>query len=252
MPPPGSNFSPPGSMCIPCVAGTLEVIVWKYAVCWDTPPEGLDSVDPRFPGVLVRVTGMGQSFERRTNSQGKATFSDLIPGSYRITADKAGYIDCTDMVRDRLSQSNPPQVRLVHSADIETHQTRYADLVLWAKRYRYNQDGSWTRGRECERRHTRRPSGFPGGGTLALVLWGDEPGTLIARDITWIILPLLVVAAAAIGFASLLGGHWALYLAGLLLALWAYLHRCDLRAGAWNSGKALRQMQLSTGIAQVA
>src|SRR5260370_24033391 len=145
MPPPGTNSSEPGSVCIPCIAGTLEVVVWKYRVCWDTGPDGLDALDPRFPDVLVRVTGMGQTFEQRTDNRGKATFDGLIPGTYSITAQKATYTDCTSLVHDRLSPTNPPRVRLVTNVTIETHQPSYADLVLWKKKYRYNVDGRWTR-----------------------------------------------------------------------------------------------------------
>ncbi len=215
---------PPGERCVPCRAGTLEVIVWEYAVCWRTSSAGLDTQDPPFAGVTVRVSGgeFDQEESKVTDDSGKAVFDDLFPGDYDIHVEKAGYEDVTDDLTDRLSQDHPPNVRLTRTAEVQTHQTAYADLVMCAKRYRKNGDGTWTPGRECDRRHPN-PGGAGGpGGTLGAILWADEPGMLAARDWAWIFL-LVLVAGSIAGAAGVLGGHWLLFLGGILAAFAAYL-----------------------------
>lgn len=221
---PAGNTAP-GEICIPCHAGTLEVIVWKYAVCWDTPsPDGVDAFDPRFPQVTVRVSGgeIGQIVTQTTGSDGKVIFDSLLPGTYRIEVEKPGYEDVTSTIQDRLTRENPPRVRLTTSAEIQSHQTSYADLVLRAMPYRQNADGTWTQGRECERRHTfnQNPSG--GAGSLDAILWSDEPGMLSARDWAWIFILVLVATTLGLGIANLMG-HWPLFLSGLLAAFAGFL-----------------------------
>jgi hypothetical protein len=44
---PGGESTPAGGICAICPHGQIEVIVWKHAVCWDTPPEGESATDPR-------------------------------------------------------------------------------------------------------------------------------------------------------------------------------------------------------------
>src|SRR6266536_519419 len=101
---PGGNNTGAGHICTTCPHGKIEVIVWKHAVCWDTPDEGEDSADVRFEGVSVRVNEIEKSrtdlgdgrvkieydwlVEDKTDANGKVTFENLTPSWYTVTARK--------------------------------------------------------------------------------------------------------------------------------------------------------------------
>jgi len=218
MNPPGSTAAAPSNPCIPCTTGHLEVVVWKFAVCWDTPEmEGLNAQDPRYEGVKVKVAGQ----EKTTDANGTARFQNLAPGTYSISVEKAGYEDITSQIpldgRPELAS-----VKLRSSAEVFEHKTSFADIVMRAIQYRYNANGTWSKGRECTRRHPIPTPGAPSFNMLAQILWSDEPSLLYSRDITWILFLVLTVAALAMGIADAVG-QFPLYLSGLLAAIAAYL-----------------------------
>ena len=218
MNPPGSSSAAPSNPCIPCTTGHLEVVVWKWAVCWDTPEmEGLNAQDPKFAGVKVKVAGQ----EQTTDASGIARFQNLAPGTYSISVEKAAYEDVTAQIPHPESPELA-NVKLRSSAEVFEHKTSYADLVMRALPYRYNGNGTWSKGRECTRRHPAPSMGAPSFNMLAQILWSDEPSLLYSRDITWILFLVLTVAAAGMGFADMMG-QFPLYLDGLLAALTAYL-----------------------------
>jgi hypothetical protein len=55
MNPPGGSATPAGGICTTCPHGKIEVIVWKHAICWDSPEGWPNGKDPIFEGVTVRL-----------------------------------------------------------------------------------------------------------------------------------------------------------------------------------------------------
>src|SRR5579863_1176556 len=235
--PPGGTTEPHG-ICVACHSGNLEVIVWKHAICWDTPDdEGLDATDPPFAGVTVKLEqffdplAMSSDTPSRatatTGQDGKATFTGILEGYYSISVDQPEYEEVHAPILDEFSQQNaapPPNVQLRTGLYVEAHKTSYADIVLRKKKYRYNADGTWSQGRECLRRHDIKRSGAGGGESLGPMFWNHEPSDLVTRDVAWIVLmalPLMLIAAA---WAFLGGvGFWNLYCVGFCGALVSYL-----------------------------
>src|SRR5258706_10879394 len=173
---PGGESIPAGGICAICPHGQIEVIVWKHAVCWDTPSEGENATDPRFEGVKVKIEGL---LEKTTGLDGKVLLTNLRPATYTVTVEKAGYEDVTDSVRPLRGS----QVVLEHRIEVKKDETSFADVVLRAKLARLNQDLTWTEGRECLRRHGR-PTPAPGpAGTLGPMCWSHEPTWLVVRDV---------------------------------------------------------------------
>ena len=238
---PGGATTSAGGTCVRCHQGALEVIVWKHAICWQTPEgQGLDATDPPFENVPVRIEGSVDPLDTsdsslngpvrqtvQTGSDGKATFSGLREGAYTIYAEMSGYEEVNDDVLDefgRQSVAAPQNVKLRTAVQVEAGKTSYADIVLRYKKYRYNQNGTWSQGRECLRRHDVRHGGAGGGESLAGMFWSHEPSDLITRDTAWIVLmtlPLMLIAAAAVFLGGV--GFWNLYCIGFCAALWSYL-----------------------------
>jgi len=255
MNPPGGSATPAGGICTTCPHGKIEVIVWKHAICWDTPTVGWPSAkDPTFEGVTVRLNEVVDRTtiqpngtkvvqyhalaEQVTPADGKVTFANLLPfESYKLTASRyPDYDEVTPELSNAQqsgSQGNPPaagqpsvesgsQVQLRNEVAVEVGKTSYADLVLREKPARLNPDGSWTQGRECTRRHGPPASPPPSARTLGSLFWDDEPALLVFRDILWaIVLPLGIVLCALIGILA--KSMLLLSIAALIAALWAYI-----------------------------
>src|SRR6185295_676317 len=159
---PGGNTTGPGAICTHCHTGKIEVIVWKHAVCWDTPAEGENATDPRFEGVTVFVN----ESESRTNlpdgrvqidydflvkdttdASGKVVFTDLIPATYSISArkpaeeDKPPYEDVTSEIRRITVRGSQVILNHGHSIEVRYQETSYCDLVLRAKQARLTTSG---------------------------------------------------------------------------------------------------------------
>jgi hypothetical protein len=253
---PGGSATPAGGICTTCPHGRIEVIVWKHAICWDTPKDKWENAeDPGFEGVTVRINEVVDSTttqpdgtqvphyhalaEKKTDADGKVTFADLLPYSaYKVTASRhPDYAEVTQELAEAqhsAAQGNPPapdqpgvaigaKVQLRTEVAVEVGKTSYADLVLRKKKYRDNKDGTWTKGRECDRRHPASLwVGSGPGGTLGAILWDDEPGMLVARDWAWIFILVLVVGCAVAGTLGI-PGYFPLFLGGILAAFAAYL-----------------------------
>ena len=252
---PGGSATPAGGICTTCPHGKIEVIVWKHAICWDTPKDRWENAeDPGFEGVTVRINEVVVSTttqpngtqvvqyhslaEQETDADGKVTFANLLPYSaYKVTASRhPDYAEVTQelaQAQQSAAQGNPPardqpgvetgaKVQLRNEVAVEVGKTSYADLVLRKKKYRENKDGTWTQGRECDRRHAASVGVGAPAGTLGPILWDDEPGMLTARDWAWIFI-LVLVAGCAVAGALGMPGYFLLFLGGILAAFAAYL-----------------------------
>lgn len=240
---PGSSLTPPGEICLACPSGQIEVIVWKHAICWDTPKEGEKAPDPRFENVKVRLNEVQRSTgqpggnqeteyawlaEETTDKQGKATFKNVLASqyaltSYTVTARQPGYEDVTYEVPPITVAGS--QVNVRHTVIVEVGETAQCDLVLRARQARLNEDGTWDPGRECLRRHgPPKPPEFSDAHDLDDIFWKDEPTLLKARDALWaIVLPLLIVAAALGAALGMLGPLEMLSVVAICAAYMAYL-----------------------------
>lgn len=253
---PGGSATQGGGICTRCPHGKIEVIVWKHAICWDTPTDKWENAeDPGFEGVTVRINEVVDTTtqsdgtqvvqyhslaEQVTGADGKVAFDNLLPfDSYTVTASRhPDHMEVTQELaqeQQRVSQGNPPstdqpgvesgaKVQLRNEGvAVEVGKTSYADLVLRKKKYRENRDGTWTQGRECDRRHPASLwVGSGPGGTLGAILWDDEPGMLVARDWAWIFI-LILVAGCAVAGALGMPGYFLLFLGGIMAAFAAYL-----------------------------
>jgi hypothetical protein len=188
---PGGNTTIAGGICATCPHGKIEVIVWKHAVCWDTPPEGANAADPRFEGATVSVN-TPQPYSMQAPSDGKVLFENLVPATYTVTATAPGYEDVTTSVH----VVDGSKVNLTSTVTVERQQTSECDLVLRAKQARFNDDATWDAGRECLRRHAQPPPSQGAGSSLDKIFWKDEPMTLVALDTFWVLAGLTVVLAA--------------------------------------------------------
>lgn len=211
---PGGESTPAGGICAICPHGQIEVIVWKHAVCWDTPPEGESATDPRFEGVKVKIEGL---LEKTTGPDGKVLLANLRPATYTVTVEKARYEDVTDSVRPLRGS----KVILEHRIEVKEGETSYCDVVLRAKSARLNQDWTWTEGRECLRRHGRPTPEPAPTGTLGPMFWSHEPTWLVARDVLWVACGASLVLAAVIGAIG--GSMAALSIAAIGAAFFGYL-----------------------------
>ena len=246
MDPPGGNDTPAGGICTHCPHGQIEVIVWKHAVCWDTPDgTAEDSTDSRFEGVAVRLNEveirstqddgtvqiLSRSIDEKTTGRdGKVTFTDLLPtrffsSSYTVTAHKDGYDDVTQeyvgpSARTKiLGGSNVNPARRVA---VEEQQTAKCDLILRAKLARLTGNNKWTPGRECGRRHARPALPQPGESpTLAPMFWDQEPKALRTRDILWLLLTVATAGLLVIG--CIVNSMTMLSIAAICAAFFAYL-----------------------------
>ena len=211
---PGGESTPAGGICAICPHGQIEVIVWKHAVCWDTPPEGENATDPRFEGVKVKIEGL---LEKTTGADGKVLLTNLRPATYTVTVEKARYEDVTDSVRPLRGS----KVILEHRIEVKESETSYCDVVLRAKSARLNQDLTWTEGRECLRRHGRPTPEPAPTGTLGPMFWSHEPTWLVVRDVLWLACGASAVLAAVIGAIG--GSMAALSIAAIGAAFFGYL-----------------------------
>lgn len=218
---------PPGTRCIPCTTGTLEVTVYLQTVCWDTDRTlGLDSPDRPFSGVNVTVMdGSTTVGSKMTDGSGIAVFDALDAGEvggsgkdYTFTVSKDGFDDKTDDVffsdlatRDLTSNS-------VH---IDVHKTTHAIRVL----RRVMKTGTKP-GLECTRKHSApTPSSFAGT-TLGPILWQGEPGLLVMRDLLWLAAGAGALVAGLVGFLAAPPGSpflpGVIAIAGICLAFFGY------------------------------
>jgi hypothetical protein len=218
----GADTNRRHSFVVPAKA-SLEVMVWKHAVCWDTP-DGPDATDPPFEDVNVWISPDGQAQSKpqeqckRTDKQGKARFDGLPPGKYKIIINKPGYDDVTTTVA--ASQSARVQPRT--TVEVKEGSISYADIVLRAKKYRSNADGTWTAGRECERRHAPKPQATGSNdASLGAIFWDDEPMLLRIRDTVWTICGLGMLLGLIAGLVS--NSMLMLSVAGIAAALFGYL-----------------------------
>jgi len=242
---PGGNTTGPGAICTHCHTGKIEVIVWKHAVCWDTPDEGENATDPRFEGVTVLVN----ESESRTNlpdgrvqidydflvkdttdASGKVVFEDLIPATYSISArkpaeeDKPPYEDVTSEIRRITVRGSQVILNHGHSIEVRYQETSHCDLVMRAKQARLTTSGKWTPGRECLRRHVQPTPDGAAGDTLAKIFWSKEPSLLQGLDIIWaIFLPLILVIAVLAVALGMIGPMGILSVAAICAAFLAYI-----------------------------
>jgi len=242
---PGGNSTVAGAICTHCASGQIEVIVWKHAICWDTPLQGEHGMDSRFESAVVRLNEMVTSRtvqpdgtvqevtayldEKTAGTDGKVTFSDLVPsdevgGSYTITAHFEDYEDVTEeFVGDsgRTKVRAGSQVAPTQSVAVRKGEKSKADLVLRAKLARLTGHNKWTPGRECHRRHAQSTDVRGDPLTLGSLFWLEEPDPLISRDALWIALGL---ASLAFVFLGLLGaGIFIISAAAIAAAFFAYL-----------------------------
>ncbi len=171
---PGGSTSPPGTSCIPCTTGNLEVTIYRQLICWDTPPAGENATDPPLEGAIVTVSGPGRAEPITTGRDGKARFVELVPGTYTIIARKEGLSDVTEEVL--------PDLRTDWGV-VALHTTNASVRVL-------------RRELECKRRHTALPGGATTGPFIWLpVLWipWSEPWILWIRDLVWLFFTVLMV-----------------------------------------------------------
>lgn len=212
---------PPGTTCIPCTTGTLEVRVYLQTVCWDTDCTlGVNSPDRPFTGVTVTVKdGSTVVSSKPTDGAGKAVFDGLNAGEvdgtgydYQLEVSKVGFDDKTDVV----DFPDPGSAPLISStAHIDVHQTTRRMRVL--RRI----------GLECTRKHSA-PS--PSGRTsvpLGPILWQDEPDILQLRDSLWLMTMFGVLVSALAGWGSAPPGApfsaGGIAAGGICLAFFGYL-----------------------------
>lgn len=245
MNPPGGTATPAGAICTTCPHGTIEAIVWKHAICWDTPLVGEYGKDPRFENATVRLNEMVTSRtvqpdgtvqevtayldQKTAGPDGKVTFSNLVPsadvgGTYTITAHFEGYEDVTEEYIGDSGKAKVlagAQVAPTRSVEVRLGETFTADLVLRAKLARLTDHGKWTPGRECHRRHARSTDVRGEPLTLGSVFWLQEPDPLISRDALWIALGLATLAFVFLGLLG--GGMFLVSAAAICAAFFGYL-----------------------------
>jgi hypothetical protein len=191
--------------------GSVDVTVWKHAVCWDTPDNPV-AQDPPFEGVTVYLDNTRPT---KTDAQGKVLFEDVKPGPHDLTISMKGYEDVTAKV----AASPSSQVQLRTRVDVEERKISYADIVVRAVPGGSN---PWTPGRECDQRHA---PGIPKLGslpaTLGRILWSDEPTSLTIRDHVWWICGVAMVATAIWGLLS--GSLLVLSVTGICAAIFGGL-----------------------------
>jgi hypothetical protein len=199
---------PPGTKCIPCTTGTLQVNVYLQTVCWDTDRTlGLNSPDRPFTGVMVTVWDGGTRVDSKmTDTIGEAIFEGLDAGEvggsgkdYDFMVSKEGFDDKTGDVQfaDPKIQAMTPTT--VH---IDVHQTTYALRVLRRT------------GLECTRKHSAPAASGISGTGLGPIFWSHEPWLLVLRDLLWV---LSGAAAVIVGFAAFAGApHGTPFLPGAI------------------------------------
>jgi hypothetical protein len=193
---------------------SLEVTVWRHAICWDTPKKGEPAGDPPFEGVNVWLNTNERS--ERTKADGKAIFEGLKAGaSYTISIDKPGY-----KIVPGSAPSTSASVQQRTTVVVADDTRSYADILVRKERSRLNDDGTWTIGRECDRRHddssTPQTLDPP---TLSGLFWGDQPVLLTALASVWIASIVGMAVAGAIGLIA--GSLVALSAAGIAAAMFA-------------------------------
>src|SRR5258706_13930919 len=103
---PGGESIPAGGICAICPHGQIEVIVWKHAVCWDTPSEGENATDPRFEGVKVKIKGR---LETTTGLDGKVLRTNRRRAPYTRKVGKHANDDVAKSVRPVRGSKAPPR-----------------------------------------------------------------------------------------------------------------------------------------------
>jgi hypothetical protein len=186
---------PPGTRCIPCTTGTLQVNVYLQTVCWDTDRTlGVNSPDRPFTGVMVTVWDGGTRIDSKmTDSTGIAIFEALDAGEvggsgkdYDFMVSKEGFEDKTDDVQ--FDPATQPITSL--RAHIDVHQTTHALRVLRRT------------GMECTRKHSApTPSGMSGP-SLGPIFWSNEPWLLVLRDLLWVLSGTAALIVGIAGFAA--------------------------------------------------
>jgi hypothetical protein len=212
---------PPGTRCIPCTTGTLQVNVYLQTVCWDTDRTlGLNSPDRPFTGVMVTVwDGSTRVDSKPTDATGVAIFEGLDAGEvggtgkdYDFIVSKEGFEDKTDDVQFE----DPDTQKLTSlSVHIDVHQTTHALRVLRRT------------GLECTRKHSApAPSGISGP-SLGPIFWSHEPWLLVLRDLLWVLSGTAALIVGIAGFAAAPQGTpfmpGAIACAAICLAYFGYL-----------------------------
>lgn len=201
---PGTGGAPAGGICYECTTGTLKVKVHLQTVCWDTDPAlGVRSPDRPFNGVKVAINGPTSPPAQSTAGNGEVTFSRLLPGSYGVTVEKAGFADKTTDIPNAQVDITPEMLSGPHQ--VEEHTTTEAVRIM-----RRN-------GHRCHRKHSAKTGGSPGTRRIVLpILWlgNDEPWILVMRDLLW--LAALVTMAIALAKGSFALAAWCAAFAAYL------------------------------------
>ena len=186
---------PPGTRCIPCTTGTLQVNVYLQTVCWDTDRTlGVNSPDRPFTGVMVTVWDGGTRIDSKmTDSTGVAMFDALDAGEvggsgkdYDYMISKEGFEDKTDDV-----QFDPDTQKITPlRAHIDVHQTTHALRVLRRT------------GMECTRKHSAPTPSSVSGLSLGPIFWSHEPWLLVLRDLLWVLSGTAALIVGIAGFAA--------------------------------------------------
>ncbi len=212
---------PPGTRCIPCTTGTLQVNVYLQTVCWDTDRTlGVNSPDRPFTGVTVTVMdGATRVDSKPTDATGIAIFEALDAGEvngggkdYSFTVAKTGFDDVTD---NSVTFNDPATQALTSlSVHIDVHQTTHALRVMRRQ------------GLECTRKHSvPTPSGNTGE-SLGPILWQHEPWILVLLDMLWLLCGAAALLIGIIAFTAAPQGTpflpGAIAVAGICLAYFGY------------------------------
>jgi hypothetical protein len=187
--------------------------VFLQTLCWDTDPElGEDTPDRPFTGVRVCISGGTEKPPQTTDGSGLVRFEGLSPGPYTISAEKPGFYDGTAEVLSQCRITPGPDLNalmLTGQQEVSIHQTTKAVRVM-RRQFRAQATPQAPQGRDCSRKHAKRPGGGPGGRSIPLpvfwVFW-DEPWIMIVRDVLWLACLTTIPIAAVTGNVAL--AAWA-------------------------------------------
>jgi hypothetical protein len=87
-----------------------------------------DSITP-IPGANVTIKADGKDLSKRTSATGGFSFTGLKPGTYFVTASKAGYKSVQSSTTVAADDENPPVLKIILPADLANRP--YAQLSLW-------------------------------------------------------------------------------------------------------------------------
>ena len=218
---------PPGTRCIPCTTGTLEVTVYLQTVCWDTDRTlGLDSPDRPFSGVNVTVMdGSTTVGSKVTDGSGIAVFDALDAEKWeaaaRTTHSQSARMGSTTKQTTSFSPTLPPRTSRPTACILTC--TKQPDAIRVLRRVMKT---GTKPGLECTRKHSApTPSSFTRT-TLGPILWQGEPGLLVMRDLPFAGCGAGALVAGLVGFLAAPPGSpflpGVIAIAGICLAFFGY------------------------------